>query len=133
MARSSSKPRRETELAAFTRQNLDGEAIFANIQQLLGWLLVGHRPIYPRPDQTPGSRTTTILPGQLPPPIAWEPLNKDHIASLSLVINTQLKLLQKVLPDLKSVELHDSTSATPMSVFELAQRVRAVGDAARLN
>ncbi len=121
--------KRDTSYQRFTRASLDGTAIFANIQELLTWLTLGYRPVYPPPSS--GQTSAAVATSPKPLPIEWEQLTGDQIKSVTVVINTQLKLLAKVLPDLKSVESNDVSDTGPrLSDIEAAQRVLSMTSAA---
>ena len=119
--------KKESQYQRFTRSSLDGLAIFDNIQELLQWLILGYRPIYPAPK--PGTPSSALNRQQRPAPIHWEALSQDDIRSVTVVLNTQLKLLAKVLPDLKSVELNDVSTQSRLSDIEVAQRVLSMQQA----
>lgn len=105
----------------FTRQNLDGEQIFGNIQELLYCFLTGNVPEYPEP-----AMDTPLLEAAKAPfqqPIGWVKMSKDDQTRLKTVLDVQLKLLGKVLPDLKAIDFADVTDKERLSVSEMAQRL----------
>ena len=108
---------------AFTRASLDGAGIFRNIQEVLFWLCIGYRPRYPVPSpDTPSNKAYKEAPG---PIRRWEALTAEDTKQITVILNTQLKLLSKVLPDLKAVELSDSSDVSRFSDMELAQRLES--------
>ena len=105
----------------FTRQNLDGEQIFGNIQELLYCFLTGNVPEYPEPPMDTPLMEAAKAPIQQP--IGWVKMSKDDQSRLKTVLDTQLKLLGKVLPDLKAIDFADVTDKERLSVSEMAQRL----------
>jgi hypothetical protein len=53
-------------------------------------------------------------------------LTDSDLKRYGLLISTQLKLLSKVLPDLKSVEFNDVSQGPELSDIELAQKLAAL-------
>jgi hypothetical protein len=118
--------------AALTREALDGSSIFEQIQQTLQWLLIGYRPEYAQPPN--GMTALEMLESNREQMIGWVPLNQDDVKTLTVRLNTQMKLLSKVLPDLKAIELNDVSETRRYSTEELAQRlasIRGVSDFVR--
>lgn len=116
-----------------TKDHVNGPAIFANIQELLSWLILGYKPVFEKPGDGVKShhmRDEVFGPnqGKNLQIIEWEPLTDIALRSISTVLTYQLKILAKVLPDLKSVDYKDLTdpSTKSLSNFEVAQRVLAV-------
>lgn len=71
------------------RQRVDGERILSRVEHCTQVLLSGWEPV-----TDPATQQVT-----------WVPLSKDRTAALGKVMDIQLRLLSKVLPDLKAVEL----------------------------
>jgi hypothetical protein len=110
--------------APFTRTRLNGERIFETVSEVLTWLLIGYRPRY---DVPRGNLTSLqVLAQGRTDLISWDPITPDDVKSLTVVLNTHLKLLSKVLPDLKAVELNDVTEARRYTTQELAQRLASL-------
>lgn len=71
------------------RRMVDGETQLRCIGEILDRLTSGWEPVR---DPRTGSAD-------------WVPLDRDRVAALNAALSTHLKLLNKVLPDLKAVEL----------------------------
>lgn len=109
----------------FDRSLLDGDAIFRSIARVTEWLLFGWKPVYPPPSR---SQSPDLSPGHLEAPMHWEEVTSEDIKRLQLVLNTQLKLLSKVLPDLKAIEISDLTTNpdAPTDLAALERRIRGL-------
>ena len=120
---------------------LRAPAIIQSIGEVLTQLALGYVPVYanpmesdPRHDPTkdPEKRVnpSAIANGrqQMPPPTVYRPFEKDDLARLQLILNSQFRLLSKVLPDLKAMELNDITARTDAALtpVDLARQVRGL-------
>ena len=109
----------------FSRSDLDGQRIHMQIQEILSILLLGYAPVYSPP--SPGTMKHQVRDEILSRPVTeWLPLTRVDIARYNTALNTLMKLLTKVLPDLKAVELTDTTSQRLLEDMDLAQRITSV-------
>jgi hypothetical protein len=106
-----------------SRSDLNGLAIFRNIQELLSHLQINSKPEYQLPPS--GTPSHSLRPTEQPP-VVWSELTDSDLKRYGLLISTQLKLLSKVLPDLKSVEFNDVSQGPELSDIELAQKLAAL-------
>ena len=107
-----------------TRSHLDGSQILQSVQEILQWLLLGYRPVYAQPAPTATAKEVTRLLQSTP--VHWVALEDADLKRFNAVLTTQLKLLAKVLPDLRSIELNDISERKHLTDIELAQRVHSV-------
>jgi hypothetical protein len=108
-----------------TKATLDPNEVLSSVRELIHWLTLGATPVYPAPSA--GTTSRRALQQGLPPPVQWEPLTPDRTKELQALIQIQMKLLNKVLPDLKAIDFTDSTDyESILSQEELAQRVRSL-------
>lgn len=107
-----------------TRDRLDGASILDSVTEILQWLLLGYRPVYEQPQPTANAKAVTRLLSSTP--VHWVPLEDQDLKRYNTILNTQLKLLAKVLPDLRSIEVNDISERKTLSDLELAQRVHSV-------
>ena len=115
---------KKTPAKRLTRNHVDGLEILQNIRELLLHLQTGYKPVYKEP--TPGTPSKVLLqqgPSQAP---VWDPVDDNDVKRYTLLINTQLKLLNKVLPELKAVDFVDQTPTHNLSDVELAQKLAAL-------
>jgi hypothetical protein len=104
-----------------TRDSIDGLALWRNIEELLLHLTIGHRPVYARPEiNTPTSKVSKA------PTLLWDELTPEDVKRYQVLISAQMKLLNKVLPDLKSVDFNDVSEAPRLSSLELAQKIQSL-------
>ena len=90
------------------RERVDGERILSRIEHCTQVLLSGWEPV-----TDPATKQVT-----------WVPLSKDRTAALGKVMDIQLRLLSKVLPDLKAVEIAGA-DGEPLKGPNSDKRVRA--------
>ena len=105
------------------------------ILDLLTQLALGYAPVYENPTDAqergkPKVNTLAIGLGKqpMPPVILYRPIGKLDLDRISLQLNTQFRLLSKVLPDLKAIELNDALSQTdPVGLpVDAMQRLRGL-------
>ena len=115
-------PRKNPE--KLTRDHIDGVGLYSHIREILFWLLLGYCPEYPRPP--PNSFSKELSQQPLPQEVVWRELTREDFVRLKLVLDAEMKLLNKVLPELKAVEVHDLTDQKkPLDTLETARRVHA--------
>ena len=119
------------------RQRLNNLApnIIDSILDLLTQLAIGYAPVYENPtdvQERGGPKVNTLAIGlgkqPMPPVILYRPIGKLDLDRISLQLNTQFRLLSKVLPDLKALELNDAmrdTAPTALPV-DAMQRLRGI-------
>ena len=105
------------------RRGFTSEWVLQEVQGLLRCLMIGMVPEYASParSKTPSSLTDADVPI-----ISWRPMDRDDIARISKAVDGQFRLLAKLMPDLKSIEFNDTSSASKLNALELAQRLRGV-------
>jgi len=74
------------------RELVDGERSLGRISMVTDWMLSGYEPM---------TDAVTLEVTHLP-------LTRERVVALKVVLDVELKLLGKVLPDLKAVEMTDS-------------------------
>ena len=118
------------QIERFTRSSLRGASIFKNIQELIYCLQLGYAPVYPVPSTgTSMARAAREQSGN--PPASWQRMEREDIARFKILLDAQLKLLNKVLPDLKAIDLRDTTERPQLTPYELAQRLAGVLEIAK--
>lgn len=80
-----------TKVRAELRKMLDGERMLNRIEQCVTYLMQGSEPV------------TNAATRE----VAYVPLTRERLGALKIVLDTQLRLLSKVLPDLKAIEMTD--------------------------
>ena len=119
------------------RQRLNQLApnLIDGILDLLTQLAIGYAPVYENPtdvQERGGQKVNTLAIGlgkqPMPPVILYRPIGKLDLERISLQLNTQFRLLSKVLPDMKAIELSDITERTDAmtSPIDLARQVRGL-------
>lgn len=105
-----------------SRSKIDGDALLEEIYRLTSYLVRGWAPEYPQPN-IPELRAANAPP-EAYRPINYVPIDKELLARLKGAIDCQLKLLNKVLPDLKAVDLTAVVGSQDLTLDdrELAQR-----------
>ena len=114
------------------RTHLDGQALLEEIQSLVRQLLIGWAPVYPQPDIEAIRANPNAKPEDYRP-VEYVPIDKEHLTRIQSALAIQLKLLNKVLPDLKALDLTAVVSEQSHTLDErdLAQRLsflKALGD-----
>jgi len=117
------------------RLNLLAPNLIDGILDLLTQLAIGYAPVYENPtdvQERGGPKLNTLAIGlgkqPMPPVILYRPIGKLDLDRISLQLNTQFRLLSKVLPDLKAIELNDAMRDTdPVSLpVDAMQRLRGL-------
>ena len=107
-----------------TRAAIDGIGLYSTIREILFWLLIGYCPEYPKPP--PNSFSKPLSKGPLPQEVSWRELTREDYVRLKVVLDTQMRLLNKIMPELKAVEVRDvSDESKPFDTLETARRVNA--------
>jgi len=86
------------------RDRIDGEALLAEVLKLVSQIVTGWVPTYPQPDINAIRANPDALPEDYRP-VQYVPINKEHLARLQSALAVQMKILNKVLPDLKALDL----------------------------
>jgi hypothetical protein len=106
------------EVENLLRGEIHGQRPLIAIQNTIQWLMLGHIPNWASPRGLPHDPEATLL--------GWQPLENKDIPRLKLALESNLKLLNKVLPDLRSLDFSDQTPTPQLSDLELAARVAAI-------
>ena len=108
------------------RSMLDGSALIEKVLTLTAYLEQGWMPEYDYPRDIP---VTEVRPHHFKIK-DWIVLNNAQLQRLRNTLDVYLRLLSKVLPDLKALDLHDTTMrgqlAESLSSTEKANRVAAI-------
>ena len=109
-----------------SRETLAQMDLVGHLQRTIAILTSGFKPIYLQPRKnTTAKQLSDDLSSTIP--IEWEPLSREDISRFNLLLRTLTSALTKVLPDLKAVEINDtSESKKTLSDLELAQRIAGV-------
>lgn len=102
------------------RPKLQADALLSQIQHCIRCLQTGYIPVYAKPVGTPSEQTG------LPTAVDWRLMDTDEHARYKTLLATQLKLLDKCMPNLKLVGVQDERAQSRLSVQELAQRLRGI-------
>ena len=89
------------------RAQLDGSLLLAKILELAAFIEQGWMPEYSKPlgnPHDPGFQESFQI-------IDWQILGPSGVARLKTTMDFYMRLLSKVMPDLKSVEVNDSRSS----------------------
>ena len=115
--------------------------IIQNIGEILTQLALGYVPVYANPMESDPRHNSKAPPEkrvnplaiatgrqQMPSATIYRPIEKDDLARLQLILNSYFRLLSKVLPDLKAMELNDITARTDAALtpVDLARQVRGL-------
>lgn len=100
------------------RAEVQKEPLVTSIMEVSRWLILGYLPRYARPEGLPSDPQAHLL--------QWDTLNNEDLARLKVFLDTRFRLLGKVLPDLKAVEVTDTTPQQTLTDLELAARVAAL-------
>jgi hypothetical protein len=114
------------------RDRIDGEALLAEITKLVGQIVSGWVPVYPQPDINVIRANPNATPADYRP-VEYVPVDKEQLARLQSALAVHMKLLNKVLPDLKALDLTAKVFEQHQALDErdLAQRLsflRALSD-----
>jgi hypothetical protein len=106
------------------RDRIDGEALLAEITKLVGQIVSGWVPVYPQPDIDAIRANPNATPADYRP-VEYAPVDKEQLARLQSALAVHMKLLNKVLPDLKALDLTAVVSEQHQALDErdLAQRL----------
>ena len=101
------------------RSQLDGSAILKRWMQITYWLYIGHKPVFECPvGAMENIRTEDFKVTH------WEPLTSADIVRLEKVLSSLQRLVNKLLPELKSVDIADAREQrVPMTSAEKAIRL----------
>ena len=107
---------------------LKAETLWFQAQEILVWLSLGYMPEFARPTQGFSGSKIVKDPAAMPAPVGWVEIDDVHLRRLQATLNTIFKLMAKVLPDLKAIELNDITEATSATrdPVALARQVRGM-------
>lgn len=119
------------------REHINGEALLAEITKLVGQIVAGWVPVYPQPDIEAIRANPNATPEDYRP-VEYVPIDKEHLARIQSALAVHMKLLNKVLPDLKALDLTAVVSEQHQVLDErdLAQRLsflRALSDLPDIN
>ena len=106
------------DVEALLRDEIRGERPLAQIQQTIRFLMLGYLPNWASPRGLSHNPEASLL--------GWQPLENKDIPRLKVALDANLKLLNKVLPDLRSLDFTDQTPPPQMSDLELAARVASI-------
>jgi hypothetical protein len=109
---------RKEDVERALRAEVQKEPLVTSILEISRWLILGYMPRYARPEGLPSDPRAHLL--------QWEAVNNEDLARLKVVLDTRFRLLGKVLPDLKAVEVTDTTPQQTLTDLELAARVAAL-------
>lgn len=115
---------------------LKAPLLWFQVEEILVWLTLGHMPAFAQPSRNFSGSKCVNDPSAMPQPTGWVPIEKEELALLQLRLNTIFKLMNKVLPDLKAMELTEATDATsatrdPVTLARQVRGVLAIEDASR--
>lgn len=113
---------------------VDGRSLVHKIQDLTAWLTVGIMPVVDESRLNPDPKDPSSSEQSADPfvnihtlPVArWVPLTKDDVPRIKAAVDANFRLLNKVMPDLKSIDFVDNTPRRPLNDMELATRLVAV-------
>jgi len=104
------------------RDMLDGSEIIRQWSNANQWLIFGHMPVFQHPVGPISEATKADYPIR-----EWRPINREDIQRLRAIIDSCNRLLNKLLPELKAVDLTDSRQeAEGMSATDKATRLYSV-------
>jgi len=106
------------------RERIDGEALLSEVLKLVGQIVTGWAPVYPQPDIDAIRANPNATPEDYRP-VRFVQIDKEHLNRLQSALAVQLKILNKVLPDLKALDLTAVVSESHHTLDErdLAQRL----------
>ena len=86
------------------RAHIDGPALLRKYSEVTYYLLLGFKPIYEQPvgNLDLAHRTLEI--------VDWAPLTSTDVRRLDKVLQSLHRLINKILPELKSVDVTDNTT-----------------------
>ncbi len=120
-----------------TRVMIHGPHVVQMIEAITGWLMIGYQPVWMRPDPNTYQHSKALPTAHQMalnyPVLSWEPITKDDIPRLTLLIKTNMALLDKVLPSLKAVEVTETAEREALPPEEMANRVRSIVYQAKRN
>jgi hypothetical protein len=103
------------------RESVNGSGLIRDIRNVVEWLTLGYLPQYAKPVGLPSDPDKEVNL------LGWVPIVPKDIPRLKVALDANLKLLNKVLPDLRSMDFMDNTpQAEVMSDLELAAKVAAL-------
>lgn len=107
------------------RLTLRADVILEAIEDALFCLEMNAVPEYVTPTQGTPPLQARIGQGS---PLRWREMTKDDLDRYKLILNTQFKLLDKCLPDLKAVAVQETVEAKGgrLDYRELAMKLRGV-------
>jgi hypothetical protein len=116
---------------------LKAEILWFQAQEILVWLALGYMPEFARPTQAFSGSKIVKDPSAMPTPVGWVEIDKEGLARLQTTLNTIFKMMAKVLPDLKAVELNDITEGTratsdPVALARQVRGMLALEEASRV-
>ena len=110
-------PRRAQNLQEALRSAIGGEHLIQVIQYNIRSLVTGLEPVYNETDRNPVEAL-------------YQPLTKERVTALSAALTHQMKLLDKVLPTQKALEVTDATDYSEMTPRERSARLKRLVDLA---
>ncbi len=113
---------RKKDRAAQIRELIQGEYLVSMINHIMLCLMVGLRPNYARRPMQ-GESLQDYTQGTS---YDWTEMTKDDVERYHKLLTNQFKLLAKVLPDLKAMEINDVTERRQLSDIELGTRILGV-------
>lgn len=105
---------------AALRQYLDGPALLRMYMQVTTHLLIGFKPVY---DQPTGKASSLRDHDYFV--VGWEPLTQVDIKRFEKVLSAIHRMINKLLPELKAVDVVDSRREDSMTATEKANRMVA--------
>lgn len=120
-----SRPRTPRNDPIFLRNQIDGTYLIRQVFDLLAQIEQGWAAVYERPAQlTPEAPPNPQAPRRI---VDWVLLTPQRLNQLSRALDVRLKLLNKMVPDLRSMDLTTTTSDAPtLTTTDRANRVAAI-------
>lgn len=105
------------------RQRVQGDLRLNAIDDILGWLVTGYAPEFAMPEGKKRNPEYRM--------IGWSPIDSTAAKRLRTVLDVQLRMLNKVLPDLKASEITVEKTERQFTDLELASRVASLVNRAK--
>lgn len=111
--------------SAAARRLINADALVQSIQENILCLTMNSKPVYTLP-------SAVVAPGQVTefantvPGVVWQEMTEEDVRRYNIILSQQFKLLSKVLPDLKAIEVDDQRDVERLDVATLAQRLKGL-------
>lgn len=111
---------------------LNGQAalLWFQVQEMLTWLMLGYMPAFaaPPPHLSSQGLTKGHPDHPMPQQAGWQEIDKEKLQIIKVRLDACFKMMSKVLPDLKAMELTETleTARPEVDPALLASRLRGI-------